>query len=134
MRLLEIHIEVKDIERALAFYAALLPHHKIVHWQDGSAKALVLHDGTAFGIWKIGKLGLLNGRGGEHLHFAFQIKPEDYNHYKQKLIELKVTPLEHIWDDGHRSLYFFDADNHQGEFMTRDWLWKERAEAKPQTE
>jgi hypothetical protein len=29
--------------------------------------------------------------------------------------------LEYVWPSGHRSVYFFDYDGHQGEFMTTDW-------------
>lgn len=122
MRLLEIHIEVEDLERSLDFYQQIIPHKKIVRWSDGSAAALVLEDGSAFGIWRIGTRGLHDGRGGEHLHFAFQIKSEEYENFKQRLESLGISPTEHQWDNGERSLYFFDPDGHQGEFMTCDWL------------
>jgi len=122
MRLVETHIEVADVERAVEFYAALLPHRKVVRWSDGSAAAIVLEDGGAFGLWSIGKEGLHGGRGGEHQHFAFQIEPGEYDEYKVKLESLGVKPIEHEWNNGGRSIYFFDADGHQGEFMTTDWI------------
>ena len=125
MRFLEMHIEVVDLEASLEFYRQLLPSVKEVRWTDGSAVALVLPDGTAFGIWKQGKKGIFDGTGAQQLHFALQIAPEEYDRCKQKLESLGVEPLEHDWGDGHRSLYFFDRDGHQGEFMTKDWLGRQ---------
>lgn len=122
MRMLEIHIEVDDVERSLELYAALLPHSKIKWWKDRDAAALVLEDGSAFGIWKKGKLGLHKGRAGEHLHFAFQIESDEYEEYKNKIESLGLAPLEHEWRCGEKSIYFFDYDGNQGEFMTTDWF------------
>ncbi|MCM2272858.1 MAG: VOC family protein [candidate division Zixibacteria bacterium] len=122
MRFLELHIEVADLARAEQFYTTLLPHAKVTRWEDGSAIAIILDDGAAFGLWKIGKSGLHNGRGGEHVHFAFQIKRSEYDLYKERMLALGIEPIEHTWPSGDRSLYFFDPDGHQGEFMTKDWL------------
>ena len=122
MKFLELHIETDDLDRALDFYTKLIPHQKVTRWKDGSAAALVLTDGRAFGIWKKGKQGLYDGRGAEHLHYAFQIDPDEYDDYLSRLKALGVEVIEHEWSNGHRSLYFFDHDGHQGELMTCDWL------------
>lgn len=122
MRFLELHIEVADLARSERFYATLLPHAKVTRWEDGSAIAIILEDGAALGLWKVGKLGLHNGRGGEHVHFAFQIKRSEYDLYKERMLAMGIEPIEHTWPSGDRSLYFFDPDGHQGEFMTKDWL------------
>lgn len=120
--MLEFHIEVHDVERSFAFYRELLPYKKELRWSDGQAGALVLADGSAFGIWKNGKRGLYDGRGGAHLHFAFQIKPDEYEAVVRKLTGMGLDPVEHTWPSGERSVYFFDPDGHQGEFMTCDWF------------
>lgn len=122
MRLIETHIEVQDLERSLKFYSTLLPHKKIVRWKDNDAAALVFDDGSAFGIWEVGKTGIHGGRAGQHLHFAFQISPNEYGEYKQRLEGLGIQALEYNWPSGERSIYFFDSDGHQGEFMTCDWF------------
>jgi len=122
MRLIEIHIEVAELERALTFYRALLPHARVTRWQDGSAAAVVLSDGVASGLWRAGKFGVQGGRGGAHVHFAFQIASSQYDSFLSRLRELGCEPNEHVWDDGERSIYFLDPDGHQGEFMTKDWL------------
>lgn len=122
MRIVEFHIEVADVDRSFDFYKHLLPYRKVIRWNEGQAGALLLDDGTAFGIWKQGTVGIHEGRAGAHVHFAFQIKPEEYDSYKTKIIDLGLEPREHTWPSGHKSVYFFDPDGHQGEFMTGDWF------------
>ncbi len=122
MRILEVHLEVADLERSVAFYEKLIPHEKLVRWPDGSAAALVLPNGESLGLWKTGKEGLYGGRGGRHVHFAFEIEADQYGDCKRRLAALGVEVIEHEWKNGERSLYFFDPDGHQGEFMTCDWL------------
>lgn len=121
MRLLEVHLEVSDLEKSLTLYSQLIPHKNIKKWEDGSAAALVLQDGSAFGLWRKHKLGIHDGRGGKHVHFAFEIKPEEYDDYVARIRDAGLSPLEHVWPNGHRSVYFFDFDKHQGEFMTTEW-------------
>lgn len=122
MRLVELHICVSDVDRSLRLYEQLLSYKKIIRWDDDSVAALILNDGTSFGIWPKDKLGIHNGRAGSHVHFAFQISPSDYALYKEKIESVGLEPLEYQWPSGHRSVFFFDYDGHQGEFMTADWL------------
>lgn len=121
MRILEIHIEVEDVQRSFNMYSQLIPHSKVIWWDERDAVAMVLEDGSAFGLWKKGKKGIHSGRAGQHVHFAFQIAPSEYDEYKRKIESLGLTPLEHTWPRGAKSVYFFDSDGHQGEFMTTDW-------------
>ena len=122
MRLIETHIEVSDVQKSLDLYAKLLPHKDILKWADGNAGALVLQDGSAFGCWKNGQLGIHKGRGGKHVHFAFQIESEEYDQYVALIRDCGLEPLEYTWETGYKSVYFFDYDGHQGEFITTDWL------------
>lgn len=122
MNLLEVHIETENLEESVDFYRRILPHEKLENFSDGKAVALVLADGSAFGIWEKGRHGLYNGKGGKHVHVAFRIGQKEYDELKERLLSLGVEIIEHDWKDGHRSIYFFDRDNHQIEFMTKDWL------------
>lgn len=123
MRMIELHIETRDMQRAVAFYTELLNPAKTIGSPDSDEQVfLVLKDGFAFGIWRAGYRGLFDGLGADHLHYAFQIPPSEYEHWKTKLQSMNLEISEHMWKDGHRSLYFFDPDGHQGEFITKDWL------------
>lgn len=125
MRLLEVHIETENLAESLDFYRRVLPHQKIIEFSDNKAAALVLDDGSAFGIWEKGRRGLYDGRGGKHTHVAFQIRPDEYEKTKDRLLSMGIEIIEHRWSDGHRSIYFFDPDHHQMEFMTKDWLGRD---------
>ena len=124
VRLVETHIEVSDLEKSFALYSKLVPHTRIARWGDndtGHVAAFVLEGGEAFGLWQKGKRGIHGGRGGAHQHFAFQIKHEEYEHYYDLIRTQGLEPLEHVWERGAKSVYFFDYDGHQGEFITADW-------------
>jgi catechol 2,3-dioxygenase-like lactoylglutathione lyase family enzyme len=124
VQLLETHIEVSDLEKSVALYSALIPHTRVERWGDdetGRAAALILEGGEAFGLWEEGKIGIHGGRAGKHLHFAFQIAPEEYDRYVALIRAEGLEPLEHVWERGAKSVYFFDDDGHQGEFITANW-------------
>ncbi len=122
MRLIEIHLECDDLERSLELYKKLLPHTRVI-WNGptDSQAFIVLEDGSAFGLWQKGTRGILQGQGADHVHYAFQIAPEEYEAYRKKIAAVGLEPLEWDWPDGYKSVYFFDPDGHQGEFMTCDW-------------
>ncbi len=122
MRLIETHIEVKDVEKSLRLYKKLIPHKKILRWSDNNVAAIVLNDGSAFGIWREGHKGIHNGNAGKKTHFAFQINQDEYLEYKNKITESGMDALEYDWENGYKSVYFFDYDGHQGEFMTGNWI------------
>jgi catechol 2,3-dioxygenase-like lactoylglutathione lyase family enzyme len=121
MKLLEVHIEAEDPMRTLELYKKLLPYKEVRQWGDGIA-ALIFWDGTAFGIWPKGSRGIHNGRAGSHVHFAWQIEDAWYDSTVIKIRDAGLDPLEHEWPNGKKSVYFFDYDGNQGEFMTCDWL------------
>ena len=122
MRLVETHIEVTDVKKSLELYSKLLPHRKVVTWADDKIGAVVLEDGSAFGCWTKGLYGIHNGQGGAHVHFAFQIAPDEYQTYFNLIKSCGLEPLEFTWETGHKSVYFFDYDGNQGEFITADWI------------
>lgn len=122
MHLIEIHLEVSDLESSIEFYKQLLPHTQIIQFKNKNASVFVLEDGSAFGIWSKGDIGMFGGKGGAHVHYAFKIRPEEYPLYLSKLKSLETEYFEHDWDNGAKSVYFFDADGHQGEFITCNWI------------
>jgi hypothetical protein len=124
VKLVETHIEVKDLEKSFDLYSKLIPHVRVSRWGDeksGRVAAFVLKGGDAFGLWEKGKVGMHGGRGGEHQHFAFQIKPDEYDYYYTLIKSLGLNPLEEVWPSGAKSVYFMDYDGHNGEFITDNW-------------
>lgn len=122
MKLIETHIEVEDVEKSLELYTKLIPYKSILRWAEGKVAALVLNDGSAFGIWQKGHKGIHDGMAGTKTHFAFQIDKDEYETYVNLIKECELEALEYDWDSGHKSVYFFDYDGHQGEFMTGNWI------------
>ena len=122
MRLVETHIEVENTQRSLALYQKLIEHKDCLQWADGKVAALVFNDGSAFGMWEKGHKGIYDGQGGLNVHFAFKIEEAEYNDCKDRIIEAGLEPLEYNWESGHKSVYFFDYDGHQGEFITGNWI------------
>lgn len=122
MRLIELHLEVGDIARSLAFYTRLFPQARMVGWDRQTAVALVFDDGSAIGLWTRGKVGLKGSRAGEHVHYAVQTTIDELEVFRTRLKEMGVEVFDHSWDPPHMSIYFFDPDGHQGEFITKDWL------------
>ncbi len=132
MRLLEIHLECADLEASIRFYRSLLPQARLL-WDgvDDPQAFLVLPDGTALGLWSTGTRGVHEGQGGSHVHWAMQVKPDELPGIADRLASLGVKPLEWAWKDGARSVYFFDRDGHQGEFMSKDWGRSEPSASTP---
>jgi len=122
MKLIETHIQVEDVEKSLSLYKSLISHKEILRWADGHVAALVLNDGSALGLWGEGHKGIHDGQGGTNVHFAFKIDDDEYDVYKNKIIKAGLEALEYQWESGHRSVYFFDYDGHQGEFITGNWI------------
>ena len=121
MRLVEFHLEVEDIARSLDFYFRLFPEARQVGWDQRTSVALVFPDGYAIGLWTVGKTGLHGSRAGKHVHYALQVTLDELEIYRNRLVAMGVDVIEHAWDPVNKSIYFFDPDHHQGEFMTKDW-------------
>lgn len=122
MRLLEIHLECSDLKASIDFYTRLLPEARLLWEGDDDPQAfLVLPDGTALGLWRAGTRGVHKGLAGGHVHWALQVTPDELPQFAERLKSLGIEPLDWLWKDGGRSVYFFDRDGHQGEFMNKDW-------------
>jgi len=122
LRLLELHLEVSDLDRSLTFYSQLFPEARVVGWDKKTAAALVFDDGSAIGLWIAGKVGLKGSRAGDHVHYAVHVTHDELEVMRTRLQAMDVEVFDHAWDPPHKSIYYFDPDGHQGEFITKDWL------------
>lgn len=120
----ELVLEVSDLERAERFYAGTLGLPVVERWPHRDA-FWVLAGATRIGLWKP-QVGLEGSRGGEHVHFALQIMPEDFDQRVAALRAAGHDPPVHEFgplgsgDRPSRSVYVTDPDGHLVEFWTAD--------------
>src|SRR3954469_23907937 len=90
----ELVLEVVDLEAAEAFYAGTLGLPVVDRWPQREAIWIMAGDRTRIGLWRP-QVGLEQGRGGIHVHFAMHIAPEDYDQAIQELRNKGLDVREH---------------------------------------
>ncbi|WP_242927611.1 VOC family protein [Pontibacter vulgaris] len=122
----ETCLYVADLERSKAFYKGLL-HLEIIGEVKGRhvffrAGESVLLCFIAAQSRRKGKLPPHFGSG--HLHLAFEVKKQDYQPYKTKLLETGIKlEQEFDWGQGYLSFYFRDPDQHLLE-VVMEGMWE----------
>jgi catechol 2,3-dioxygenase-like lactoylglutathione lyase family enzyme len=128
--LLETTLYCADPDASAAFYervfglAAMLRTPRLVAMDAGSRGVLLLFRKGATSEDLVDDEGVIPGHEGEgRLHMAFAIAAEDYEAWRDRLVDLGV-PLagETRWRRGGRSLYVRDPDGHAIELCTPG-LW-----------
>ena len=94
----ELVLEVVDLEAAEAFYAGLLGLPVVERWPDRDAIWLMAGDRTRIGLWRP-QVGLEQGRGGVHVHFAMHIAEADYDAAVAELRAKGAEVAEHAFGD-----------------------------------
>src|SRR5206468_4034195 len=100
--------EVLDLDRAVGFYRDVLGLPVFAHRDD---RAWFLAGRTRIGLWTP-QVGLANGRGGVHVHYAFHLDETDFDTTVERLeahgLEPEVISFE---DEGRgRAVYVTDPD------------------------
>jgi catechol-2,3-dioxygenase len=113
----ELVLEVVDLERAEHFYSKLLGLPVVERWEHRDA-IWVLAGATRIGLWKP-QVGVAGGRGGIHVHYAFQIADEDYEATVERLRACGLEVFEDDFGDS-RAAYVTDPDGNVVEFWTGD--------------
>ena len=114
----ELVLEVLDLERALRFYRDVLGLPLIRRSENRAW--LMAGDRTRIGLWRP-QIGLANGRGGIHVHYALAIADADFDEALARL-ELRSAKVEVIdfEEDGRgRAAYVEDPDGNIVEL----WTW-----------
>lgn len=104
----ELTLEVRDLDRALAFYGGTLGLPELS--RDNDRVWLEVSDDVRLGLWLPGEKEF-GDEGGRHVHFAFSATPGGLDRLRDRLVtdghEIR-GPIEH--EGGDRSLYAEDPE------------------------
>jgi catechol 2,3-dioxygenase-like lactoylglutathione lyase family enzyme len=117
----ELVLEFEDLDAAEHFYAEVLGFPVVERWGDRDAVWVMAGTGTRIGLWRP-FVGLANGRGGVHVHFAFHLAESSFDAAVRRLREHGYEPEEHRFDgyDDSRAAYVTDPAGNVVEFWTWD--------------
>ncbi len=116
----ELVLEVSDLEQARAFYRDILGFEETLYGEGREGRYWYLVGETArLGLWTE-QVGLAGGRGGAHVHFAFQVPDSEVDRIKER-IEAAGTEVEGPIKLGPgRAVYITDPDGNVVEFWSQD--------------
>jgi catechol-2,3-dioxygenase len=116
----ELVLEVSDLDAARAFYRDLLGLEETLYGEgrDGRYWYLV-GESARLGLWTP-QTGLAGGRGGAHVHFAFNLSEEALEDMIGRLRERDAEFEGPIQLGPGRAIYLTDPDGNVVEFWTQD--------------
>jgi catechol-2,3-dioxygenase len=112
----ELVLEVVDLEEAVWFYSEVLGFPVGDQWEERAW--LMVGDRARLGLWRP-QLGIAQGRGGVHVHYAMHIDDAAYDNAVARLREHGYDPHEESFDNGTRAVYVDDPDGNVVEL----WTW-----------
>ena len=117
----ELVLEVVDLDAAERFYADVLGFPVIARWDDSGRIWLMAGERTRIGLWQP-QLGIANGRGGVHVHYAMHLPEEHFDAALERLRRRAYEPeIVSFEDENHgRAAYVTDPDGNVVEFWTWD--------------
>jgi catechol-2,3-dioxygenase len=114
----ELVLEVLDLDAAARFYTDVLGFPEIARSED--RVWLRAGERSRIGLWTP-QVGLADGRGGIHVHYAMHIDDGDYGAAVSRLREHGYEPQEEVFEEnGTRAAYVTDPDGNVVEFWTWD--------------
>jgi catechol-2,3-dioxygenase len=112
----ELVLEVLDLETAERFYAGVLGFPVALRSED---RVWVTAGGqTRIGLWAP-QVGIADGRGGVHVHYAMHIDEADYAAAVTRLRDHGYEPHEEDFGESGRAAYVTDPDGNVVEL----WTW-----------
>jgi catechol 2,3-dioxygenase-like lactoylglutathione lyase family enzyme len=116
----ELVLEVEDLERARGFYRDVLGLEETLYGEGREGRYWYLVGDTArLGLWTP-QVGLAGGRGGAHVHFAFQVPDDEVDRMGDRLGAAGVEFEGPIQLGPGRSIYVTDPDGNSVEFWSQD--------------
>ena len=80
---------------------------------------MLVGDRTRIGLWTQ-QVGIADGQGGAHVHYALHIAGDDYGEAVERLRERGYDPHEENFEENGRAVYVTDPDGHVVEL----WTWE----------
>ena len=116
----ELVLEVSDLETARRFYRDVLGFEETLYGEGAEGRYWYLVGETArLGLWTE-QVGLAGGRGGAHVHYAFNV-PDDQIDPLRERIEANGAEVEGPIQLGPgRAIYVTDPDGNVVEFWSQD--------------
>ena len=116
----ELVLEVTDLDVARRFYRDVLGFEETLYGEGAEGRYWYLVGETArLGLWTE-QIGLAGGRGGAHVHYAFNVADGEIDRLKNR-IEAAGTEVEGPIQLGPgRAIYITDPDGNVVEFWSQD--------------
>jgi len=116
----ELVLEVSDLDAARRFYRDVLGFEETLYGEGREGRYWYLVGETArLGLWTE-QVGLAGGRGGAHVHFAFQVPDPEVDRIKQRIEGTGAEVEGPIQLGPGRAIYVTDPDGNVVEFWSQD--------------
>ena len=116
----ELVLEVFDLEAARRFYRDVLGFEETLYGEGAEGRYWYLVGETArLGLWTE-QVGLAGGRGGSHVHFAFNVDDSEIDPLKARIEKADVEVEGPIQLGPGRAIYVTDPDGNVVEFWSQD--------------
>ena len=116
----ELVLEVADLERARQFYRDVLGFEETLYGEGREGRYWYLIGDTArLGLWTE-QVGLAGGRGGAHVHYAFNVADGEIDRLKHRIESAGAEVEGPIQLGPGRAIYVTDPDGNVVEFWSQD--------------
>lgn len=116
----ELVLEVSDLEAARRFYRDVLGFEETLYGEGAEGRYWYLVGETArLGVWTE-QIGLAGGRGGAHVHYAFNVAEGEIDPLKQRIEAAGAEVEGPIQLGPGRAIYVTDPDGNVVEFWSQD--------------
>ncbi len=116
----ELVLEVDDLEEARRFYRDVLGFEETLYGEGAKGRYWYLVGEVArLGLWTE-QVGLAGGRGGSHVHYAFNVDDSEIDRLKQRIEGAGAEVEGPIQLGPGRAIYVTDPDGNVVEFWSQD--------------
>jgi predicted enzyme related to lactoylglutathione lyase len=116
----ELVLEVSDLDAARHFYRDVLGFEETLYGEGAEGRYWYLVGETArLGLWTE-QVGLAGGRGGAHVHYAFNVPDGEIDRLKTRIEDGGADVEGPIQLGPGRAIYVTDPDGNVVEFWSQD--------------